>query len=407
MSQTVRAITASLLPSTSRYSLANVTIGASTTQILSQSADMTTLYGKGRSTSQNVLRKSTDSGVTWTDVRTINGLGNNSEILQGVITLPSGEVLIATSGGSGVPGYIYRSTGWVANPTTATLTLTHTTRGGSFAAIWNFNQKCVNTSDPTDKVVFINTYSGGQTASSSTDAAQISKARYAMLSMDEGVTFNNVLDVYSQNPSYPTLGGVHQHAAYYFPAFDWLIVTCGDTTAGQTLVGAGNMLMFYSEDWRANPTAPTWKTMPIPTILANTTVQMTSILCTEDSIMFLADPPGQFGLIFPITGYRTLGEPRLMRQDRDIFSPYGKALERAKPGLPILIGHNQTSGYFAGGQSELRCSPDGHTFYPLWRDSSATTIRAFADVIFLTSANKVVAEYDGGIFRADLIAPTT
>lgn len=396
MTQTIRAITPTALPAAKRYSLSNVTVTTpSTTVPLDISLDRTVIYGNGRSTLTNVLRKSADAGRNWTDVRTFA----SNETVQGVITLANGELLVAT--GLSAAANVYKTSGWVANPATATFNLKLTTRGGSFANMWGFNQKGVSD----DGVVFISTYNGGQTASGSTDTAQIAKARYAYLSLDFGETFNLIYDVYLQ-PQAMNIGGCHLHSSVYDKANDRLVLTFGDSTGGAaTIAGTGNMFVAITDDFRANPTAPTWSYIPIPSVLAGSVCQYTSVMATPNGLILLPDPPGTYVTILPRTGYRTYGSARL-GMINTLNGAIGKYLDRPASSLPILAAYNTTAGYYAGGSPVIQASPDGFTWYPLYKDVPQTDRRAFANNILVTAGGELVTDYAGGIFRATLVAPT-
>jgi hypothetical protein len=403
MSMIVRAATPDWL--LNRYSLINVSIEASPTLLLGCSRNAQVLFGRGRDTNVNVLRRSVNAGQTWTDIATFNSTGPN-ESVQGVIELPNGELLVATSGGSGINARVYKSTGYAANPATATFMFKLTVRGGSFENSWGFTNKCFGKVG--DHHGTINVYNGGQTTRGQTDASQIGKARYGWATDDDGENWFLDYDIYAQ-PQNPAGGGLHMHGSARDTDWnrDWR--TMGDSTGDATLIsGVGNAYIMYRDDPEVDPNNPVWKYLPIPAILSGVSCQFTSILVTDKHVMFLTDSNVPLMLIYPKTGYRTLGEPRLGWVEGQSFTPVGKALFQAAPGAPILMGHNPSGGYYMRGKPEIRISPNEYDSYTLWRDESAPVggVRTFAGAIVgPTVGNKLVAEYAGGLLIGTMVAP--
>ena len=142
----IRTITTSPL---SKYSLSNPTIisdGGYTLLYLSR--DRSTFYATstGSASQQSKLNKSTDGGVTWTLIKEMNSVQTNGYI-NGMLELPSGEVLISMSPFNSFANQIYRSTGWVSNPATATWT---SKTGGSLfntqlIGIYGMNHRSIGT----------------------------------------------------------------------------------------------------------------------------------------------------------------------------------------------------------------------------------------------------------------------
>lgn len=109
-------------PAPSKYALSNITIAANGGyEVLYLNHNRDTFYGTkvGASGARNILCKSTDGCASWTDVQT-TALPLNALSVTNMVELPNGEVLVTTSDGSNGPNnWVFKSSGWAANPATA------------------------------------------------------------------------------------------------------------------------------------------------------------------------------------------------------------------------------------------------------------------------------------------------
>lgn len=123
----------STAPTPSKYGLSSLAIAANGgVEVLYLNRARTTFYGTkvGAGSARNIICKSTDGGATWTDVQT-TALPANNYGVTGMVELPSGEMLITTSDGQNGPtNFVYKSSGWAANPATATWSQKHQLLGG-------------------------------------------------------------------------------------------------------------------------------------------------------------------------------------------------------------------------------------------------------------------------------------
>ena len=191
----------------------------------------------------SALWRSTDSARTWTNVV---GIGSGSTP-GGLRMLADGEVLLVryTNG-------LYRSSGWAANPATATWTLVLAPPAGAYFLPWSV--------DVQGSKVIATDY-----ASSPRDPS-----RFVHLSIDNGQTFTVVLDL---NILYPNNNAdVHWHAVCIDPwAEDRLWASNGD----------GPRAVRYSDDDGA-----TWTTVSVDDIHQPTTLTATEegIICGTDRV---------------------------------------------------------------------------------------------------------------------------
>lgn len=146
---------------TSRYSLTSPTVisngGISGPVYLNRAR--TTFYGitNGANGRPNKLNKSTDGGTTWSVVRDFDAIQNFGDF-SNMLELPSGEILLALSG-FGTFGFgIYKSTGWVANPATATFS-NKMNANAALSRSYSLNFNCLGTNG-----VVLASEAGSQTA---------------------------------------------------------------------------------------------------------------------------------------------------------------------------------------------------------------------------------------------------
>lgn len=106
----------------------------------------TTFYAVtlGSASQYSKLYKSTDGGSNWSLIKDFEATLANA-VVQGLLELPSGEMLIALSPLGTFPTRIYKSTGWSSNPATATWTLKFTTPNQPLSRNYTFNNTCIGT----------------------------------------------------------------------------------------------------------------------------------------------------------------------------------------------------------------------------------------------------------------------
>jgi hypothetical protein len=94
----------------------------STAQPIGLSKDRTTVYGANGTT----LYQSTNDGASWTSVATF------PDNVVGLTETDDGEAICLTQGGAGVPGKLYKSTGWSTSHTAATWGLVLTSASNAY-----------------------------------------------------------------------------------------------------------------------------------------------------------------------------------------------------------------------------------------------------------------------------------
>lgn len=410
MTTTIRDITPSMFPLSKRYSLSNITKLLLSKYVYGLSPSRNWIIGAPKDTASNVLQVSNDDGATWSNVHTFDHSGTGTEQIQGVMQWPDGEISVATGrGATSGESRIYRSIGWgdtLAQKQAATWgTDPYRPRGGSFAGVWGFHQQCVGTNGK----AICSTYAGGKTNSGSNDAAEILKARYSFITLDQGKTWALRYDIYMQ-PQAPLPGGVHIHGCLYYEPWDMFLFTFGDNTgAGQTVAGPNNLMVAFSYDDGA-----TWSYLPQDqATMAGVAAQFTTAFMTDKALVLVPDDMAQnIMLTLPITGYRQFGTAYLMTLPSRGYKTVGKAAFRAGPAFPILFGYNTSGEPITNTQGStppsMFASSDGLSSYPLYIDTDATAEAVFAGgIVGPTLRNKIIAEYNGGLFVATLVAPTT
>lgn len=91
------------------------------------------------------LHYSTDGGDTWTQIKDFSSISTSVDIV-GMVELPDGEILVALSGFSTGAAQIYKTTGFVANPATATYTLTNSGQFNTqLTSEYTLNDECIGT----------------------------------------------------------------------------------------------------------------------------------------------------------------------------------------------------------------------------------------------------------------------
>ena len=113
-------------------------------RVIGLSRDRTKFFGVYSATAsrRNGIAQSTDGGVTWTNLRSMSATLSTADIVA-MLELPSGEIIVALSPYGSFPARIYRSSGWQANPATATFALVLTMTGGSLLQQYSLNDHAV------------------------------------------------------------------------------------------------------------------------------------------------------------------------------------------------------------------------------------------------------------------------
>lgn len=114
-------------------------------RVIGLSRDRTKFYGVYSATAsrRNGLAQSTDGGVTWTNLRSFASINANVDIMS-VLELPNGEIIVALSSFSSFPANLWKSTGWPANPATATFANKRTLTGGNLRSMYSLNKVATN-----------------------------------------------------------------------------------------------------------------------------------------------------------------------------------------------------------------------------------------------------------------------
>lgn len=256
----------------------------STVKPVGLSRDRATFYGGDG----NILKQSVNDGVTWT---TVNSSFPSGQI-TGLMETDDGEAVCFVSP-TGLPGRVYKSTGWSTSHTTATWALVLTATGG---AVNNFGFNSATFGDEnlfagTGKYGIIGCY-GTQTPGSG-DAT--TSGRYVYFTSDYGTTWNLVFDLYTWSGN---TAGMHVHSAAYDPWWDRLWVAWGDVQIN------GKLDVVYSDDhgttWTQLDAAPS-------NYSALGAMQSTTVLPRADYILFGSDPTQGLWMV-PRKSYRTLGK---------------------------------------------------------------------------------------------------
>jgi hypothetical protein len=362
--------------------------------LLGASRDRTKFYGatSGNQGQNNVLKQSVNGGATWTTVATLSdadaatGQSEYATIL-GFVELPNGEILLGTSAFS-QPAYVLKSSGWAANPTTATFSK-KLSMLGPLVNDYSLTNHCVGSNG-----VVLAAEGGPQTSAS---GDQTNKARRLWLSQDFGETWRSIFDIYS---SYflPFVGGsgLHLHGCCYDESWDRIWLLFGDNTGDGAKVSGypGGAQIFYSDNRGA-----TWSLYPgMGTMEAQGLVaQWTAVRATPKGVLLLSDAMYNAGvLVLPKTGYRTLGPEQ--------FGPvqFGRGVGRAlrsniAEGSPIFAGYSNS----VATDHYLSVSPDGSgmSWYEFWRETDLTARPSIGGgvhtVLGPDAAGRIVATYEG------------
>jgi hypothetical protein len=318
-------MTASNLP---LYSLTNVVVGdVGTIQPLLLSRYTNRVFG--RRVADNTLMYSDDEMATWTATTFTNKFG-----LQAVVETYDGEILVLHGQGQQLPtNYVYKSSGWSANPATATFNLKLTVPSG-VSSLWGFGLNGMGA----DGTVVITTY-GGQTNAGGLPSND-QTGHYSFISRDHGGTFSAGIDLLSlpgnpsQNPQ-----GAHWHGNAYSQLDNCVWFTYGDNNYPdvRAMPGTGNTQLM-----RLDLDTMTLTFLPIGADYAGLTAgllqQWTGVCVLDDgSVSLTPDAAPQAFTVVPRLGYRTYGPQHgMLVSDPEGTWQIGGPIVRAKKGNPYL-----------------------------------------------------------------------
>lgn len=332
---------------------------------LAVSKDCTTVYaGQGAAGStQNTLKQSTNDGTSWTDIHTF------SSAVVGFHQLDNGEALVAVGYNT---GSIWKSTGFVANPATATWAKVLDSSGAAcfFRGEWTLHPWTSSGS-----LVIVNEY-GTQTAASGGPFAT-----KVWLSNDYGATWTVIFDLLTKFPGQNVL---HMHASAYDPYWDRLWITHGDAT------GTGQNGIYYSDD-----RGVTWTSVPGSINSSGLANQVTTIAIMDNCILFLPDgvPAGIFRIAR--RGYRQMGTFSIAHMIRG--GGGGQALgfqawrNKTIPGSPLLMCNENGANSSNPGNGQVTGTYDGKHFFTVYRDAVPTSAhQGFYNAVGPTVSGKIV-----------------
>ena len=205
------------------------------------------VYGYTNAGGKAKLFESTDGMLTGTLVKDFNvGVANVSQELKGMRFLPNGEAMVTLRNPyTQADGGIFVSTGFRANPLTATWarTLTYSNSGNYCPA---FAWDAAPAGHIREGLVVVTEY-GGQSNQATTNVNN--GASRVWVSLDYGQTWREIFNLLK---TYGTKNQ-HMHGVAYDPYSDNILMCFGDGYAGAPAV-SGTM---YTDNWLDD--TPTWK----------------------------------------------------------------------------------------------------------------------------------------------------
>lgn len=311
MARTVRPATT---PALGSYALANQEyIDPGRAIILCMSRDRSRFYAcdanGGNQTTGNTLYYSTDldtaAAPTWTLIKNFNAAGGNSTYgITGCQELYNGEMLVSVVDGGG-HGRLWRSTGFAANPATATWTLVYSCVSGNTQWQYSWHPSCFGSNG----VILLADSAAGQTGGNNTTDVTNHLGGVLVLSTDHGATWTQVFDLrdYGISQGFSTPAGVHMHGCAYDEVWDRLWLCYGDNTGqGDDIAGVGYHQVVFSDDRGA-----TWQKLPASTrwgLPSGGGDQFVFVTPMDDFVMFSPDVgiPNMYCL--PRKAGKTFGE---------------------------------------------------------------------------------------------------
>lgn len=333
---------------------------------------------------------STDNGATFTVANTF------AKTVDGAVLNDNGELIVSLYQG-GSPGELWLSSGWTANPATATWSKVLQILFGANGTQIRCDYSGISAPWGCGGVVVATEY-GSHTNELGAGNAVFAAVR-AYISTDNGGTFTQKfrLDQQMAAKGYDIYAcPFHLHGGCYDPYWDRVWITAGDGPFG----APGTQSIWYSDDWRNS--TPTWNLFQNSDVTANPTqsgvYQSTSIIAMEKAILLGTDgvPAGVHRI--PRRGYRVAGpiEAAHVIDGSTQSSMIGHNFWRvdSAPESGVFIPLRQT-----GTQALTRVvySPDGCTFRDVAIDASppnATAFGGFASA-FLTTAKHLVGTSTG------------
>ena len=287
------------------------------------------VYGYTNAGGKAKLFESTDGMLTGTLVKDFNvGVANVSQELKGMLFLPNGEAMVTIRNPyTQADGGIFVSTGFQANPLTATWarTLTYSNSGNyCLACSWD----AAPAGHIREGLVVVTEY-GGQSNQASTNVNN--GASRVWVSLDYGQTWREIFNLLK---TYGTKNQ-HMHGVAYDPYSDNILMCFGDGYAGAPAV-SGTM---YTDNWLDD--TPTWKAIiPVKSAAA---WQLTLMKATPAGIICGSDggPDGIWFMARDSRGGYKFPEPIIT----NIRSSWiGSMAYQSDPSRPTLL-------VFSNGQS--------------------------------------------------------
>ncbi|WP_181312453.1 SGNH/GDSL hydrolase family protein [Nocardioides campestrisoli] len=326
----------------------------------------------GASASPWRVRWSTDGGTTWGTPAVAPGFPQS---IQQIRELDDGEILVFVGATASVPASAWRSTGWVADKSTATFAKVLEMQGPDVAVSGSMGWRefSISTHGP---IVLATEYGASKAGPTNT-------GRYTFISEDYGRTWRILFDLMTL---FPGESGVHMHAAEYDPWWDCIWITTGDDPTSVKGEKARNLVAF---DWRSG--SPTWERIP------GFVHQCTTVIATPTCILFVTDK-GDPNAIYrvPRTTRNSLRAELayVISANAEIVNYGTSAFQlRTDPSAPVLFGL----------QSDVTAHParvvatyDGYEFREVWRDTTSYSHRGVLNVVGPLEDGKIVAHVSRG-----------
>lgn len=334
-----------------------------------------TTFISGDLNGAHALQYSRDDCETWATAHTFD-----DAIASGTI-LDNGEALVATrvtGAGNTDPWKLYLSTGFRADPTTATWALVHTgtTLQGAQPTRMSYSHH--------ENVVVVGEYGPKIGTAGATDAA-----RYVYLSRDYGQTWTLIYDLLD-NPDLASTTGIHLHGVAYDPYWDRIWVTYGDAENGTV----------FSDDFGA-----TWHTAHHSSYVSGQH-QVVGILPMPKCVLFGSDGPpngvsridrsqGKHDGEYTMTAAYQLDESSSIT----ILCQSVWRARRLGDDAPGVLAF--TAGETGPGPWRVLVTPDGYTWHEAWTDDTDTQANAPGTAFGPTSSGGIVLHTQDGRFSTN------
>lgn len=321
------------------------------------SEDGLTIYGTN---GVGKLYTSVDDAVTWTLAHDFV----TTYVLEFCVPAGDGEVLV------GVRDRIYKSTGWAANPATATWAIVR--QAGSTGDYYSGRYGGISMDPRKTGLGFAAEWGSHYNETTPGSLAAI----YVYKTTDFGATWTQVFDLSQWAPIAAQVAGngfVHMHGCTYDPYWDRVWACFGDNnmqSAGSALlISQGLTTIIYSDDHGA-----TWSSVPWPAGPddgSNSVFQSVMPVALPGGVIFLPDS-------FPLGGLNRIGRTgfrQMTKLESLSGAPYeGTGVGRKtrpprQPGLPCPIVTSE----------RLYVTTDGYTFRQVFQDTQPLTNAIPAD----------------------------